>query len=842
MISQEIDCDMPISELSLFFSYFYAIVLLKPKSKRKEVFNISDYKDEDSFLRQNLPEASKLFENTIVCVPPLITQKIFNILKDAELTEGQVDNTVAWLYQALKRDLEKKAFKGIRDSKQKIQGKDLLYTTQFFTDEYMVKFMVDICLKEATGFSIENIVFIDPALGGGNFLSYSFCELFKWYHNNSELEASDIASIIILNQLVGYDLDPEIVKIAKLSLSINVASCAGLIEIPQIRYFAGIEKDLLGFMGTPILSDSIDNETFEDVISRLKSSCFKIEYVTNPPFMGKRDMDPNLKEFLISNYPNSKGDLCFSFMEKIMSLLRTHDRMSTVSQNGWLNLSSMKQFRENILDNLFLQYCVDMGSNAFAAINGEKANIILSRIILDSNQNSTSFYKLKGLTLQDKINYLIGDKKLCNIEYIVDTTVFRKNQTFEFTYELANSFESLNQYDTYSQYAVPMQGTSTGDNKSFVKYAWDQATDSPDWKLVSKGGGYSKWRGLNIFKVKWGENGELVIRNPGSAIRNLKEIPVTDLVYSDTGTLGLNVRTLLDDQVFIASGPGIKIKDGNSLCHMAFLNSRIATCLLKIMNPKFTISAGYISKLPVRREILVSKSIANICKSLIDLKYDFLSNKLPNLEYKADDFSSILDTESYIDHAIISDIENYRLRYELESEINRLVLDLFEFDAPLKVKFEKLIEFEPKEGVSKYSTNVIDKTTVSILSQSCSTVSRKLRNSVFGSENLLEILSYELNVTVESLSNVLCEHVRELKELRGLYKKDLIHKLILSVCGMTQIRPFRIECKISEIDSKLQQLYPYLYSSLRVNDMVICDTINKVHKKVFYNFPVIFAS
>jgi hypothetical protein len=50
-----------------------------------------------------------------------------------------------------------------------------------------------------------------------------------------------------------------------------------------------------------------------------------------------------------------------------------------------------------------------------------------------------------------------------------------------------------------------MQGTSTGNNTEFVKFAWE-VNGSPDWKLVSKGGGFSKWVGLNYYKVHWGEN------------------------------------------------------------------------------------------------------------------------------------------------------------------------------------------------------------------------------------------------------------------------------------------------------------------------------------------------
>ena len=58
------------------------------------------------------------------------------------------------------------------------------------------------------------------------------------------------------------------------------------------------------------------------------------------------------------------------------------------------------------------------------------------------------------------------------------------------------------------------------------------------------------------------------------------------MVFSDTGTAGLNVRVLLDNQIFIASGPGIRITDGNEYAHLALLNSRLASYCVRIMSPK----------------------------------------------------------------------------------------------------------------------------------------------------------------------------------------------------------------------------------------------------------------
>jgi hypothetical protein len=73
-------------------------------------------------------------------------------------------------------------------------------------------------------------------------------------------------------------------------------------------------------------------------------------FVTNPPFMGKRDMDTSLKNYLIANYPESKGDLCVSFIQRNIQLMNDKDVLGVVSQNNWMYLSSLKDFRKIFLD------------------------------------------------------------------------------------------------------------------------------------------------------------------------------------------------------------------------------------------------------------------------------------------------------------------------------------------------------------------------------------------------------------------------------------------------------------------------------------------------------------
>ena len=284
-------------------------------------------------------------------------------------------------------------------------------------------------------------------------------------------------------------------------------------------------------------------DKIESRIERARKKEQHIIYVTNPPFLGKRDMDLKLKEYLQDKFPSAKGDLCFSFMLNMLRNLKEGDTLAIVAQNGWLNLSSMKDFRKVILSQYFLRICVDLGSNAFKNINGEKTNVVLALLERKSNVNRQEpwrFINLRPYDIEKKAKILSSRKYT---EHTIFPKLFMSNHSYEFNYLLGEDTHLLNSYPKYGDFARCMQGSSTGDNHTMVKYIWQIA--DKDWKLASKGGGYSKWEGLNIYKVKWGKDGEAIKATPGGVLRNPTEIKKSSLVFSNTGTLGLNVRIRL---------------------------------------------------------------------------------------------------------------------------------------------------------------------------------------------------------------------------------------------------------------------------------------------------------
>ena len=837
--ANEICGTFSVKETSYFFSVFYAIVKLKPIDRRDNNFNIEFYQSEIERLSSSFPDLLKSFHRIIAQISDNELNTIYNLIVKSLSPKGICDNNISWIYQFLKKSLEKSAFSKIGENNNKIEGKDLLYTTQFFTDEYMVKYIVDTCVKQYDG-RIDNLVFVDSSLGGGNFLTYAFYALYNWYRANTNYTPEQIAELILKNQLIGYDLDENLPEIAKLSLYINMASEIGLFEATPIFYYHGFSDDSLGYLANSIRSNVISGRRFQSHINEIKKSSKSIIYITNPPFMGKRDMETSLKNHLQENFPICKGDLCFSFVYKLLSQLRDNDKLGVVAQNGWMNLSTLKPFRKHLLDNYSIKECVDLGSNAFFAINGEKTNIVLGIFGKGAKDNPQSvFYNLKGITYSEKVEAITSPNILSKVKYIVNQDVFLKNAAYEISYELANSFDSLNSFETYSSFAKTMQGSSTGDNKSFVAYIWEEKTKSKDWIIVSKGGGFSKWQGLNIYKVKWGKNGDAFASNKGSALRNVKEIPYTELVYSDTGTLGLSVRFLLKGQVFIASGPGIKILKGDKYCHIAFLNSTIATCLLKIKNPKFTVSAGYIGQLPVVESIFTSKAIATQAKKMVKYKREFLMYKLPNYEFVHKDYLQIKDIDSYINSCILDDLKNYYLRKKTSDKIDDLVLKSYHFSDTQMTTIRHLIGLPPIVGAN-IEIRKIDEYISSMLNESCMPSSKRLNGCILGSENPLECASFEFGCNIEMLYKFIKKNINTLTLTRELYRQDLIHKLILEVCkihDLANVTQITVDC--SHVANEIKKKYRYLYDVLSIDSQMVKKVITDLHNKCFYNHPIL---
>ena len=93
--------------------------------------------------------------------------------------------------------------------------------------------------------------------------------------------------------------------------------------------------------------------------------------MANPPYMGGKGMNGELKEFAKNNFPDSKADLFSMFMQHAFSLLNENGFNAQVNMQSWMFLSSYEALRGWLLDNKTFITMSHLGSRAFGQISGE---------------------------------------------------------------------------------------------------------------------------------------------------------------------------------------------------------------------------------------------------------------------------------------------------------------------------------------------------------------------------------------------------------------------------------------------------------------------------------------
>lgn len=670
-----------------------------------------------------------------------------------------LDDSLSWVYQFATKKSEEFKYND----------------TQFFTEKYMISTLVD-SIHIERGSKI-----IDPACGGGNFLLYSF-DIFV---EKTPKKDAFSRAVFALENLYGYEIDSFLAYVGAFNLKFKALMYVRREREITIDDFAKFHplifhpkyESVSGFLDTKWELQHVINCDSREELQLIDAFDGANVVITNPPFRTIKGMPLEQKDYLQKFYPMAKCDMCNAFIERVMKVLPAGGKAAMVTQNSWMYLDSFTSLREMLLSEYTLNCIWELGPNAFYDLSGEKANVVL--------MTATKEAPIKSHKIELGLLRTMGIEQIENVlkSGAVQTLHVRqidvlKNKESRFDMVSTDHLKFLQtSCAQYKNFAVPMQGTSTGDAKNLIDYYWKHIEDE-EWILVSKGGGYSRFEGLNSYCVKWGKDGEYIKNTKGSAIRNAKYFSETQLVYSDTGTAGLNVRVLLPGQIFVASGPGIRITKGKSLAHLAFLNSRFAAFYVRLLSPKLTIAAGYIGKIPVTDSILESKKLEKYAELCLESKKHRLSKRPNNYEFsyvKHPEGKNISDmAEKWFQEDIRDEwtqlLNEQKIEDYISAELELTTEDNHAIDDYIGQRIIKSNETDAKRELSAANIS-------GILGYDCLPRRTKASKKSLGVDGLIEYISQIYMISCEKVCNELKKHFEWVKnDYNNLY----IHALVLS--------------------------------------------------------------
>lgn len=521
----------------------------------------------------------------------------------------------------------------------KHEGARLLRSTQFFTDEYMVEFLVR---RAMANVDVGSVRIVDPACGGGNFLIASLRLLAAREGHDPKRVAA-----VLRDRLVGFDIDPEVASVARVALWAEAVQLTGCVDMPL-----GVAHVIEHPAGAGIL-DRLDLRVAEEF-----SYDGQVAVLTNPPFLGRRLMPHDLRALLRHEYPDAGNELCNAMLLRCAELARPGDVIAAVHPLVMLHLDSYRATRDRLSQSLAVVDRVLVGPGAFKDLGGEKASVALSVWqATDTVVEPDEIWDFTHIDVKDRVRLI---RSIAANGDSTEAEGFRRSTV---GHKLPGR--------PYSEVADVLQGTSTGDAKRFLRYWWEIPPDDARWRAAAKGGGHLRWAGLTQFSVLWGEGGELVASNPGSAIRNVHRQDDIRITYSDSFSRGLSARVAEHGAVSIAGGPGIIPTVGASENHLAFLNSRYATWQLRSLSPKLVASPGYVARMLCDEGFLVDPEVRRLSSEAIRCarRLDALRSD-SRTDTAADEFTIEAERSRYI--------RQLELEAELatvEEQLDQLVLD-----------------------------------------------------------------------------------------------------------------------------------------------------------------------
>ena len=423
---------------------------------------------------------------------------------------------------------------------------------------------------------------------------------------------------------------------------------------------------------------------------------------TNPPYMGRNNMNNGLKKFVDLNYADSSDDLFAVFIQKNLKSIKHKGLISMITQHSWLFLPKFEKLRSCFYELANIQSAIHLGARAFEEVGGEVVQTVaFTTKQINNKKYLGEFIKLTNYnTAYDKQYNFKTKKNYFKSSQTKFLKIPNKPMAYWISEKVANIFDNGIRLDKLSN---PCKGIGTGNNDKFLRYWFEisktkfktkyssikdaQHSDSK-WFMYNKGGFYRKWYGNNEYVINW-ENDGIDIRNQdNSYVRNYEYYFRPGLTWTKVTSSNISFRKFHHGFLFDDSG-----------CCLYSYNTKYESYYLGLLNSKvfsaiggfghsLTYQVGDIAKIPVilieSKNLLIlidERVIDNISISRTDwdsfeTSWDFSQHPLLTYSISENDFD-ITKIRTAFNRWEDFTNEKFEQLKSNEEELNYIFIDIY---------------------------------------------------------------------------------------------------------------------------------------------------------------------
>ncbi|WMJ21558.1 BREX-1 system adenine-specific DNA-methyltransferase PglX [Geobacillus kaustophilus] len=607
--------------------------------------------------------------------------------------------------------------------------------------------------------NLEEIKIIDPCVGSGHILVYAFDLLYQMYEE-AGYPSSDIPQLILEKNLFGLDIDDRAAQLASFALMMKAREKSRRIfrkkvklNIYAIQESNHLDKEgiaqLLGqneeekeeirsvidtfidaknfgsILQPPKLDydkylnrieelgeEQLTVETFKayeqmkDVLNTLKQAKLLVSKydvaITNPPYMGFNGMNTELKDFLRSNFPYTKGDLSTVFMERAFNFTNKNGFVTMINIPSWMFLSSYEKLRTNLIKNSIFYNLVHLGRGIFGSDFGTVTFVLRNNELIKFKGTYKRLIDKQGEvdSLDEKERKFFDTKRIFYTSQIKYSSIPGSPIAYWVSEKVINIYKSS---EKLGEIAEPRQGLATADNDRFLRL-WHEVSYSEigynfesiqqasasefRWFPYNKGGEFRKWYGNQEYIVDWYKDGR-EIRNFKDSNGKIKSRPQNTAYYFKEGitwtllsSSKFGVRYIPKGFIFDINGMTMFVDSAKLNFLLGFMCSKIAFEQLKIINPTLAFQIGDIKRLPIvfGNEAMINRINRLVEKNILIAKKDWDSfetswnfKRHPLLTYRE---GSNLLSDAFFNWTNHTEKQFAQLKAN-EEELNRIFIDLY---------------------------------------------------------------------------------------------------------------------------------------------------------------------
>lgn len=537
--------------------------------------------------------------------------------------------------------------------------------------------------------SPEELTVIDPACGSGHMLTYAFDLLYAIYEE-AGYALSEIPSLILTHNLHGTEIDPRAGSLAAFALTMkarakqraffsrqvepNICVIEAIefeadeldflwsikpnSELPRARvdrFWNTFEfADVLGSLlrpneeaaeaaGTAVRGAHSDEIVGSFALRKARRVLGQAAYLTrryavavaNPPYMGSKNMDTRLAQFVKENYPNGKQDLYGCFVLRAMDFTLRSGFVAKVIGDTWMSIQSFKDLRTDILAGHSFDSFVHLRDvSNHPDVFGANAAFVLA--MTNTPRRRSPFIRLTSLNSEEKRKKLVEaishpDR---GWRFSASSTDFVKLPGSPIAYWLSDAMRAaFSEGQPLSDSVPTREGLTTGENSRFLRYwhevgsstsNWGPAGAQPQastrWFRYLKGGDFRKWWGNFEYVVDWERDGERARLNVDPDTGRIRshnyngEFAFREgFTWTGVSSGGFSGRLAPEGFMFDATAPmAFPATVGEIESAMAILNSSSGGAFLSALSPTLHFKLGTVMSVPLPPRRRLAESLPRL--------------------------------------------------------------------------------------------------------------------------------------------------------------------------------------------------------------------------------------